>query len=106
MMLCVCCAQTDMAELKGYTEFMGWTIIKGTDEATPLIGLQRNSTLPAISAIDATTSSNTFTFAWQFVGVPSSQVGCRRSVTDTEFNSQVDQSLGLTAQDLILNCPP
>lgn len=62
---------------------MGWTIINGTDEATPLIGLQKNSTLPALSTIDATNKGDAFTFTWQFVGVQDSQVGS--TVVDSNY---------------------
>lgn len=68
--------QTDVTEVAGYTEFMGWTIINGTDEATPLIGLQKASTMPALQTISGTNSSDTFTFTWRFVGVQANQVCC------------------------------
>lgn len=75
LLFLLCLQQTDVPEVNGYTEFMGWTIINGTDEATPLVGIQKNSTLPALYSIDAKNTTTGLSFSWQFVGVQDSQVG-------------------------------
>uniref|UniRef100_A0A383VQ16 Uncharacterized protein n=1 Tax=Tetradesmus obliquus TaxID=3088 RepID=A0A383VQ16_TETOB len=97
-------SQEDMPEVAGFSEYMGFLVLNGSNDSTPLVGLQRSGRKVQLAAISsnkvgkAIQAGDPITFEWQFYGV-----GTQTCYHDGELLTKCSSPLTLPAKAFAVN---